>query len=191
MHHPSLEWLAAISGLVSVILTARRSILSWPVGLVSVVAFLGFFFHIKLYADGALQCFYLATGLYGWRHWARGGPNHGRARIQVLSGRSRLLWVLAMAAGALATAWFLASHTDSTTPRMDALVSCLSIAAQLLMMRKVLESWIIWIVIDVLSLWLYAAKAAWVTLGLHAIYLAIATAGLVAWHRALARGEQV
>ena len=59
------------------------------------------------------------------------------------------------------------------------------------MMRKILESWIVWILIDVLSLWLYAAKEAWVTLGLHAIYLTIATAGLFAWSRALARGEKV
>ena len=191
MHNPRLEWLAATTGLVSVILTARRSILSWPVGLVSVIAFLGFFFHIKLYADSALQCFYLATGLYGWWHWARGGPNHGRALIKVLAAKTRMLWVLAIAVAASATAWFLSNRTDSTTPRMDALVSCLSIAAQLLMMRKVLESWVVWILIDVLSLWLYAAKSAWVTLGLHAIYLFIATAGLVAWSRALARGEKV
>jgi nicotinamide mononucleotide transporter len=191
MHNPSLEWLAATTGLVSVILTARRSVLSWPVGLISVIAFLGFFFHIKLYADSALQCFYLVTGLYGWWHWARGGPNKGRALIKVLSLRNRALWIVAMAIGAIATAWFLSTRTDSTTPRMDALVTCLSIAAQLLMMRKILESWIVWILIDVLSLWLYSAKQAWVTLGLHAIYLGIATVGLFAWSKALARGEKV
>jgi len=191
MRHPSLEWLAAVTGLASVILTARRSILSWPVGLISVIAFLGFFFHIKLYADSGLQVFYLITGLYGWWHWARGGPNHGRALIAVLSARARILWALAVLGGVSATAWFLTVHTDSTTPRMDALVSCLSIAAQLLMMRKILESWVIWILIDVLSLWLYSGKAAWVTLGLHAIYFLIATAGLIAWSRALARGEKV
>jgi nicotinamide mononucleotide transporter len=67
----------------------------------------------------------------------------------------------------------------------------MSVAAQLLMMRKIIESWWLWIVIDVLSLWLYAAKGAWVTLGLHALYLGIATAGLIAWSRALKRGELV
>jgi nicotinamide mononucleotide transporter len=74
---------------------------------------------------------------------------------------------------------------------MDAAVSCFSVAAQLLMMRKIIESWWLWIATDILSLWLYAAKGAWVTLGLHAIYLAIATGGLIAWSRALARGEKV
>lgn len=186
-----LEWLAAITGLLSVILTARRSVWSWPIGLISVVGFLWFFFHIKLYADGSLQLFYLVTGIYGWWHWARGGPNSGKALIRVLNGWARTWCLVATVAGISATSWFLQTHTDSTAPWMDATVSCMSVAAQLLMMRKVLESWVFWIVIDVLSLWLYAQKAAWVTLGLHGIYLGIATAGLIAWQRALSRGETV
>jgi len=191
MLNPYFEWLAAITGLVSVILTARRHILSWPIGLVSVVGFLIFFFHIKLYADSGLQVFYLVTGLYGWWHWARGGPNRGRAFIAILGRRARLGVVIAVGASIGATSWFLRHHTDSTTPWMDATVSCMSVAAQLLMMRKVVESWWLWIVIDVLSVWLYAAKGAWVTLGLHTIYLGIATGGLIAWSRALRRGELV
>jgi nicotinamide mononucleotide transporter len=191
VHNPFLEWLAAVTGLISVILTARRNILSWPIGLISVVAFLAFFFHIKLYADSGLQAFYLVTGLYGWWHWARGGPNKGAALIAVLSNADRILCVLGILVSVCAVSWFLGHRTDSTTPWMDATVSCLSIAAQLLMMRKVLESWIIWIVIDVLSLWLYSAKAAWVTLGLHGVYLVIASLGLIAWAKALARGEKV
>ena len=191
MHNPYLEWPAAITGLVSVVLTARRSVLSWPVGLISVVAFLAFFFRIKLYADSGLQIFYLVTGLYGWWHWARGGPNGGRALIQLLSARARMLSACAIVAGIALTRWFLQTHTDATNPWMDSTVSCLSVAAQLLMMRKILESWCLWLVIDVLSLWLYAVKGAWVTWGLHAIYLAIATGGLIAWSRAWTRGERV
>jgi len=150
-----------------------------------------FFFRIKLYADSMLQVFYLATGLYGWWHWARGGPDRGRALIQVLSPSERLVWAVLIAVGIVGTHWFLRVRTDSTTPWMDATVSCLSVAAQLLMMRKILDSWYLWLAIDVLSLWLYGVKGAWVTLGLHAIYLAIATGGLIAWSRALARGERV
>ena len=186
-----LEWLAAITGLISVILTARRSVMSWPIGLISVVIFLWFFFHIKLYADSGLQLFYLVTGLYGWWHWARGGPNHGKALIKVLVSMERAVVAVLTAGGIVGTSWFLRNHTDSTTPWMDSTVSVMSIAAQLLMMRKILDSWFLWIVIDMLSLWLYAMKGAWVTLGLHAIYLGIATGGLIAWRRALARGERI
>jgi nicotinamide mononucleotide transporter len=191
MHNPYLEWFAALTGLTSVLLTARRSVASWPIGLLSVVVFLVFFFRIKLYADSGLQLFYLVTGLYGWWHWARGGPDKGRALIGVLTPAQRVICLALAGAGVACTGWFLSHHTDSTTPWMDSTVSCLSVAAQLLMMRKILESWWLWIVTDVLSLWLYAAKGAWVTWGLHAIYLGIATGGLIAWSRALARGERV
>jgi len=186
-----LEWLAAITGLTSVVLTARRSVLSWPVGLISVVVFLWFFFHIKLYADSGLQLFYLLTGLYGWWHWAQGGPDRGKALIKVLSVRNRIVGSALILAGILSTSWFLHTKTDSVNPWMDGTVSVMSVGAQLLMMRKIWDSWVLWIAIDILSLWLYAAKAAWVTLGLHAIYLGIATGGLIAWRRALVRGERI
>jgi nicotinamide mononucleotide transporter PnuC len=103
MHNPTLEWLAAATGMISVILTARRRIESWPVGLISVVAFLVFFFHIKLYADSGLQAFYLATGIYGWWHWARGGPDRGPALISVLTPAVRIGWVLATRRWSLST----------------------------------------------------------------------------------------
>jgi nicotinamide mononucleotide transporter len=184
-----LEWLAALTALASVVLTAQRKILCWPVGLVSVVAYAVFFLQLRLYADSGLQVFYLLTGFYGWFHWARGGPDHGRAPITVLTPRQRVVGAVVVLSGAIGLGWFLANHTDASLPFWDSLASGLSVAAQVLLMRKVLESWVLWICVDILSVGIYAAKAAWVTCGLYAIFLVLASLGLIAWQRALKRGE--
>jgi hypothetical protein len=79
-----LEWTGACTGLACVVLTVKRRVSCWPVGLVSVVAYAAFFFRLKLYADAGLQVFFFATGLLGWWYWARGGAEHSGAPIQIL-----------------------------------------------------------------------------------------------------------
>jgi nicotinamide mononucleotide transporter len=184
-----LEWAAALTGLASVALTARRRIECWPVGLVSVVLYAVFFFRLKLYADSALQVFFFATGVYGWWHWARGGTNHRAAPIRVLKNNQRFLIAAVLCVMVPAIAWLLGKHTDASLPFWDTLAACLSICAQVLLMRKFFDSWFFWIAVDVLSLGIYSFKGAWVTLGLYGILLVLAGGGLVAWKRALARGE--
>ena len=184
-----LEWGGALTGLASVILTARRKIVSWPVGLVSVVAYMIFFLRLKLYADSALQCFFFATGLYGWWHWYRGGSGGTPAPIRVLTGPQRAIVALAIAGVVPVVATALVRYTDASLPFWDTTASVLSVAAQLLLMRKIFETWVVWIAVDVLSIGIYAVKHAWVTAGLYAIFLVLACVGLWAWRRALQRGE--
>jgi len=184
-----LEWSGAISGLLSVFLTARRRIACWPVGLVSVTVYGIFFFRLKLYADCALQMFFFATSLYGWWHWARGGPAQSAARITALTWRRRQ-WLLVVVAGtAVGIGSALHYRTDASLPYWDSLAASLSVTAQWLLMRKNIDTWPLWIAADVLSIGIYAAKGAIVTTALYAIFLVLAVSGLVSWRRARRRGE--
>lgn len=187
----ALEWLGALSGLACVILTARRRILCWPVGLVSVVCYAVFFARIQLYADTALQGFFFATGLYGWWHWKHGGDHGGLAPIRVLPPRSRWRLAALLALAVPPVAWLLHRHTEASLPYLDTTVAALSVTAQLLLMRKYFDAWAVWIAVDVLSLVLYSLKEAWVTVGLYAIFLGLATAGHFAWRAALRRGVTI
>jgi len=191
MANALLEWIGALSGLASVILTVRRKIACWPVGLVSVAAYAVFFFRLKLYADSGLQVFFFATSLYGWWHWARGGAANTAARIQILQAKERLIVGALLIVTVALVATLLSKLTDASLPLGDSLASALSVAAQLLLMRKVFENWVLWIAVDVLSIGIYLYKGAYVTTGLYAIFLALAISGFVAWRRALARGETI
>jgi nicotinamide mononucleotide transporter len=183
-----LEWFAALTCLLAVVLTAWRKIACWPVGLVGVAAYTVFFWQLKLYADAGLQVFFFATGLFGWWHWARGGPGHDKAPIRVLTGRQRLLWAAAWLLCILVVGEPLARHTDASAPHWDAFCAGGSVVGQLLTMRKVLDNWYVWIIVDVVYIGLYVYKGAWVTTGLFAIFVALAVAGAVAWRRALRTG---
>lgn len=187
----ALEWLGALTGLACVILTAQRRILCWPIGLLSVMCYAVFFARIDLYADTALQGFFFATGLYGWWHWKHGGDHGGHAPIRVLATRTRwrlaalLVLTIPLAAG------LLHRHTAASLPYLDTTVAALSVTAQFLLMRKYFDAWVVWIAVDVLSLILYSLKEAWVTVGLYAIFLGLATAGHFVWRTALRRGATV
>jgi nicotinamide mononucleotide transporter len=175
-------------GLLSVVLTIRESLWCWPAGIVSVVAFGLLFYEIRLYADMALQGFYVVTGFLGWWSWRFGGERRTELRIGVLSARARagagLLAVLLPAVWAMR--WYLVTYTDASLPGWDSLASTLSVFAQVLLMRKVFESWILWIAVDVLSVGIYLAKGVYLTAILYVVFLVLAILGLREWRRRLA-----
>jgi nicotinamide mononucleotide transporter len=82
-----------------------------------------------------------------------------------------------------ATGWVLRQFTDAALPWWDATASGLAVCAQLLLMRKVFETWSLWIAVDVLSIGIYFAKGVYLTAALYAVFLSLATMGWLAWRR--------
>ena len=184
-----LEWTGAVAGALCVFLAARANILSWPCGLVSVTMYAVFFWQIKLYADAGLQLFYFGTGVVGWMHWARGGPGHAAAPIKRIGMTGRILIVAGTLAATGLLGFLLHRHTDASLPYGDSFTTCFSIVAQLLLMWKFYENWPLWVTVDIVAIGVYAMKEAWVTCGLYAVFLLLATGGWIAWHRRLAAEE--
>lgn len=183
-----VEWFGTLTGIACVWLAAREKILSWPLGILSVTAYAFFFFQIKLYADAGLQIFYIATGIVGWWHWARGGPAQSEAPIRTLPNGQRALVVAGAAVGVAVLGTLLARNTDASFPYWDSFTTCFSIAAQLLLMKKVYENWMLWVAVDVVAIGVYFAKGAFVTCGLYAVFLVLASWGWWSWRRSLAEG---
>lgn len=179
-----MELVASACGLACVYLTARRQMACWPTGLVMVVLYAIIFYEAKLYSDMLLQVVYVFLQLYGWWAWLRGGPDGGPlvvTRIQPLAG---LAW---LGVGAVATAvWgtVMASQTDASYPYVDAGAAVASLIAQWWLGRKILESWWMWIAVDVVSIGLYWAKSLYLTMGLYAVFLVLAIWGCREWRRA-------
>ncbi|GAA3411414.1 nicotinamide riboside transporter PnuC [Paenibacillus hodogayensis] len=176
-----LEAIASLTGLLSVWLTAREHIWAWPIGLVNVACFFYMFYDVKLYADMTLQLFFFALGLYGWIVWLSG---RGDAKVRPTSriARAEAGWlVLFLIAASVVWGFLLHRYTDASIPYADALIAVLSLIAQYLLSKKVLENWYVWIVVDVLSIGLYAYKGLDAVAVLYVVYLGIATAGLFGW----------
>jgi len=183
-----LELLAAVATLANVYLAARQNIWTWPLGVVAVSLYLYIFAEAKLYSDSGLQVFFLAMQFYGWYHWARGGVEHSRslAAVTRLSSRGWILTIAGVVAWTAAVGTLLHRHTDAAAPYPDSFTTILSVIAQFQMTRKILENWMLWIVVDIVSIGVYSYKALYWTAALYVILLAFCVQGYRDWTRPIA-----
>ena len=179
-----IELIAFVLGVANVALIVRRSMWNYPFGLAMVTLYAVVFYRTRLYSDALLQLFFFVVNFYGWALWRRAEADEGDIRVLLLSGKARVCWIIG--AAVLTVAWGYGMHrfTKASYPYWDAAVAIPSVVAQILLSRRVLENWLIWIAVDLLAIPLYAAKQLWLTSGLYAIFLILATWGLVSWWRA-------
>ena len=181
-----LELFAALVGALSVWLSVRQNIWSWPTAIVNVVLYALVFYQAKLYADMGLQMIYAILSIYGWYEWLYGGA--GRTELRVTrtgAGLGALLTVIA-ALGSAVLGVFLRHATDAALPFMDSFLSSTSLVAQWMMTKKLLENWLVWIGVDVLYVGMFIFKGLFLTAGLYAVFLALAVKGYLDWRRSMA-----
>lgn len=179
----SVEWIAALLGVVNVALVVRRSMWNYPFGLAMVTLYFFVFADAKLYSDALLQIFFFAINLYGWWNWTRSDRVDDRIAVVLMEPRARMVWIGGTVAGILAWGTLMARLTDAAAPYADATVAGMSVAAQILQSRRRVESWILWIAVDVLAIGLFLSRGLNVTAGLYVIFLVLAVAGLVEWKK--------
>lgn len=178
-----IEWVAAIAGAVSVYLSAREKIWSWPTALVNVSLYTYVFYRSGLYSDMGLQVVYFALSLYGWYQWLYGGRE--RTRLHV-SRASRRVWITVAGIG---LAFWIALSTYTSTlpgvslPYLDAGLTATSLVAQWMMTRKILENWVLWIIADIVYVPMFIYKGLYVTAGLYTVFLVLAVMGFANWRR--------
>jgi len=181
----ALELLAAVTGAISVWLSVRQNIWSWPTAIVNVVLYAVVFWEAKLYADMGLQIVYAALSVYGWYQWLYGGRGRTELRVTRTSARLAALLTLIVAAGSALLGTLLHRTTDAALPFMDSFLSSASLVAQWQMTKKLLENWLVWIGVDVLYVGMFVYKGLYLTAGLYAVFLALAVAGYRDWRRSM------
>jgi nicotinamide mononucleotide transporter len=182
-----IEAIAVALGLVNIALIIRRSVWNYPFGIAMVVLYAHIFWNAKLYSDAGLQVFFLIVQFYGWWAWAQKQQDDGRISVEVMGPRTRLVAIVAsiIAIGLWGT--MMHKLTDAAYPYWDGAIAMLSVAAQIMMTRRLVENWWWWIVVDVLAIGLFAVKGLWLTAGLYVVFLALASYGLIEWQRRLRR----
>jgi len=180
-----LESAAVLFGIVSVYLSVRENIWSWPTAIVNVTLYIFVFYRARLYADMALQVVYIGISLYGWYEWLHGG--RGKSRLAVSRGTRRLSLLLAgigvVAAAILGT--LLARYTNAAIPYLDSTTTTTSLIAQWMMARKILENWLVWVAVDVVYIGMFVYKSLILTAGLYAVFLVLSLMGYFQWRRSL------
>lgn len=180
-----------LTGVVTVWLVVRQHILNWPIGILNVTVLGLVFLDGGLYADAGLQVVYVVLQVYGWWQWLYGGADRS---VRTVTRTARAEWsglLLAMAAGTAALTWMLSAWTDSSVPFWDALTTAISLGATYGQCRKLLESWWLWITVDLVYIPLYLYKGLNLTAVLYVIFLGLCVAGLRSWRRDPALGRIV
>lgn len=178
-----IEIAAALLGVINVLLVVRRSVWNYPFGIAMVTLYFFVFWEAKLYSDALLQIFFFLIQLYGWWAWAGADRvDHGVA-VDWLGGRARLRWLAGTAIAILIWGMGMARFTDAVAPMADAAVAGLSVSAQILQSLRKVESWILWISVDVLAIGLFAWRGLAVTSALYCMFLVLAVLGLAEWRR--------
>jgi nicotinamide mononucleotide transporter len=177
-----IEVLANALVTVSILLAARNSVHTWWTGIVGCALFAATFYRVALYADVALQVFFIATSLIGWWQWLRGGTGEAlplsRATPRQLAG--------AIAVAAIATAGYgalLARFTDAFAPFVDSAILAASVVAQVFLMKRQVENWPVWLLVNSIAVPLYANRGLQLTATLYAGYWVNAWFGWWRWHR--------
>ena len=179
-----LEYAAALLGLINVALVVRRTVWNYPFGIAMVALYFFVFYEARLYSDALLQIFFLVVQLYGWRNWLQAkNASGGEIPVRYLGARARLAWLAGLTAVSLVWGLAMDRYTDAAAPVVDAFVAGFSIGAQILMARRFVENWVLWIAVDLVAIGLYWSRDLQVTSGLYFIFLLLAITGLLEWAR--------
>jgi nicotinamide mononucleotide transporter len=190
-----IEFAGTITGLFSVWFATRSNILTWPVGLINVTCFFIIFFQVHLYSDMFLQVYFFIVSIYGWMVWHNANEKESdQILITLLTLSQRIRWIVVIVISTITIGFIVKNihlifpiifNKPASYPFIDAFVAVLSIIATILLARKKIENWILWILVDIISVGLYFKKDVLFISMEYVIFLCLAVWGLLLWLKLL------
>jgi nicotinamide mononucleotide transporter len=172
------ELFGFITGIACVALAVAQRIETFPVGIANNVFFVILFFDARLYADAALQLVYIGLGVMGWVTWAK---LKGQA-LYVRRAGPRLLVATAIGVGVATLVLIpILREAHGAAPGWDALTTSMSLGAQLLLNLKRLETWFVWIAVDIIYVPLYFSRDLNLTALVYIVFLCLCIQGYRQW----------
>jgi nicotinamide mononucleotide transporter len=176
-----LEWVAAGLGLINIALLVFRSVWNYAFGIASVAIYIFIFRETRLYAESALQVFFVLAQMWGWYLWIKVGDEDSRVPVRWLDWGSRVVWIAVTAAISINLGWVMHRYTNAVMPFADSAIAGASVAAQVLLAYRRVENWMLWILIDVAAVGLYINRGLYPTAGLYGGMLVMSLVGLREW----------
>ena len=183
-----IEIAGVFISLIYLYFSIKQKILLWPFGILSALFYIIIYFNAKFYADMGLQVYYFFISIYGWISWSSANSSSSQDENRGVRNTSKKQWliltIVALAAW-LILFWILTRFTDSEIPGWDALTTAASIVATWMLAKKLIEHWLLWIIIDLISMALYIYKGLFPTSALFAVYTIMAFVGYISWRKNL------
>jgi nicotinamide mononucleotide transporter len=185
-HLNYVEVVAVVASFLCVWLYTREDVWSWPTAIVAAALYLFVFFQARFYAQMILQGVYIVISIYGWYQWLYGGAEQSALKISRVTPTTALVLTGIVGGGMAVIMYVLTTYTDNAAvPFWDALTAAMSLAAQWMLARKILENWLVWIVADVIYVGMFVYQGLYPTALLYAGFLVLATHGFFAWRTSM------
>jgi nicotinamide mononucleotide transporter len=187
-----VELIATIAGIIAVWLSAREHITSWSVGIINIIFSFFLFFKTGFYSDAFLQIFFFVTNVYGWYLWSKRDVNTAELVVKVsfLPRTQQVRMAVAIIIATLAFGsvvnrlheWYPSIFpVEAAFPYADSLVMMMSIVGNILLMSKKIESWILWVLVDIIAPILYFQKGIYLITIEYLVFFALASFALWNW----------
>ncbi|MFZ4551928.1 MAG: nicotinamide riboside transporter PnuC [Aquabacterium sp.] len=158
----------------------------WPLAIASSVLYGLLFVRSRLYGEAALQWVFIVMSVWGWWQWLRGRDASDQALVvRAMTPRARWMAWITFTLLWPAIGLLLSRATDSDVPWLDALPTAGSLIGQYLLARKRVENWPVWLMVNVVSMVLFAYKQLWLTVLLYGVFAALSVIGWRAWRQML------
>src|SRR5262245_25249155 len=185
-----ITWLEIVAVALSIAMVwcnLRVNPTGWPLAIVSSALYGVLFAASRLYGEATLQLLFIVVAFWGWWQWLRGRGSDGEPlRVHRMSAR-QIGWIGGLTLLGWPLLGLVLQHlTDSDVPYLDALPTAGSVAGQFLLGRKLIENWLVWLAVNLLSVGLFTIKGLWLTALLYALFALLSVAGWAAWRARLA-----
>ena len=179
------EALGTVFGLIYIYYSIKQNILLWVFGFISSAFALYQCYESKIYADMAINGYYVAISVYGWFFWKYGSKSKSSDSLPIITTTLQTTGMY-LAGGLLL--WLgiylgLSEFTDSAIPVLDAFTTATAVIATLMLTRKYLENWLVFIVVNVVSVGLYYYKELYFFSFLFFVYAILAVVGYLNWKK--------
>ena len=183
----TLEIIGTLVGLLYLWLEYKASIYLWIAGIIMPAIYIFVYYNAGLYADFGINIYYLIAAIYGWFFWMWGHGEKKSLPIIHTPWKCYLPLFLVFIVSFVGIARILIEYTDSNVPWLDSFTTALSIVGMWMLARKYVEQWLVWLVVDLVTVGLYLYKDLPYTAGLYALYSALAVAGYLRWRKLAAQ----
>jgi nicotinamide mononucleotide transporter len=178
-----LELTEVVFAIAYLVLAVKESILCWYAAGISTLIFLVIFWDVNLYMESGLQIYYFVMAAFGWYQWRGANDNSVNLQVSIWSMQQHLEALALIGLLTFTSGYLLNSGTDAQLPYLDSFTTWASVVTTFMVVRKVLENWIYWLVIDAVSIYLYMDRGLYFTSMLFILYIVIIFFGWVSWSK--------
>jgi nicotinamide mononucleotide transporter len=179
------EWLAVLFAIIYLLLAVKENIWCWPAAFISTAIYSTLFFDVSLYMESSLNIYYLVMAIYGWYQWSPKGQDEKVKPVIQWTLKRHLIIIITTSLVILLSGKMLELYTDQDFAYLDSFTTWFAVITTYMVTQKVLENWIYWIIIDLVSIYLYLNTGFALTSVLFMSYVIIAFYGWLQWKKHL------